>query len=410
MRSILSGGALRLGGHRLKPIVTAALTVLLAVSLFFNSQLCYAISVNGETIGTAKDKAEAVEIVSSAEQQASEILGYDYDLEDKVTVSAWLGGGAEAAESEILGRLEDFIRINVLYIDGRPVAAAADANELNTVLREALERYKPENAATANFVQSTFINYTFADKDILQDMDELLRLSDPLAGEEGFRLDVKSEERSQYVRDIPFETEYYEDDTVYEGDTVVMTEGIPGRENVTECKSYFNGTLIGSEIVASEILAEPVTEVVAVGTMERPPTASTGEYIWPCAGLITSLFGNRSVRVGSSNHKGLDIASAYGTEIHAADGGEVTFAGTYSGYGNLVQITHDNGDITYYGHCSSLVVSVGERVAQGQLIAYMGATGVASGTHLHFEVRPGGGEPADPLGYLPDDGSHGYYL
>ena len=63
MKSIISGGSLRLGGHRLKPVVTAALTVLLAVSLFFNSQLCYAISVNGETIGTAKDKAEVAEIV-----------------------------------------------------------------------------------------------------------------------------------------------------------------------------------------------------------------------------------------------------------------------------------------------------------------------------------------------------------
>ena len=278
------------------------------------------------------------------------------------------------------------------------------------MLEKALERYKPESASNATFAQSTFINYTFADKDILQDMDELLYLTDPMEGDEDYRLDVKSEEYVQYERAIPFETEYYEDDTVYEGDTVVTTPGVPGQENVTERKNYFNGTLIGTDTVTSEILAEPVTEVVAVGTKERPPTASTGEFIWPCTGLITSLFGNRSVRVGSSNHKGLDIASAYGTEIYAADGGEVTFSGTYSGYGNLVQITHDNGDVTYYGHCSSLAVSVGQRVAQGQLIAYMGATGVASGTHLHFEVRPGVGEPVDPLNYLPDDGSHGYYL
>jgi murein DD-endopeptidase MepM/ murein hydrolase activator NlpD len=58
--------------------------------------------------------------------------------------------------------------------------------------------------------------------------------------------------------------------------------------------------------------------------------------------------------------------------------------------------------VTYYGHCSSLAVSVGDVVQQGDVIAYMGATGVASGVHVHFEYRPLGGDPIDPLLVLPE--------
>jgi murein DD-endopeptidase MepM/ murein hydrolase activator NlpD len=66
----------------------------------------------------------------------------------------------------------------------------------------------------------------------------------------------------------------------------------------------------------------------------------------------------------------------------------------------LVQIQHDNGDVTYYGHCSELLVQEGDRVYQGQVIACMGATGVASGVHLHFEIRQDG-TPIDPETVLP---------
>lgn len=117
----------------------------------------------------------------------------------------------------------------------------------------------------------------------------------------------------------------------------------------------------------------------------------------PLSGTITSRFGLRS----RDNHKGLDIASSYGSTIYAAAAGTVTTSeyGYNGGYGNYVIISHGNGVQTLYGHCSSLIVSEGEYVEQGQAIARVGSTGESTGNHLHFEVRVSG-VAQDPQNYV----------
>ncbi len=163
---------------------------------------------------------------------------------------------------------------------------------------------------------------------------------------------------------------------------------------------YINGNDVLRTDVDLEVVTEPVTEEITLGTTPRPRTASYGEYIWPVEGHLTSGFGPRSISISSSFHKGIDIATDYGTPIVAADGGEVIFAEWMSSYGYLVQILHDNGDVTYYAHCSSIAVSVGERVARGDVISYVGSTGNSTGNHCHFEIRVND-EPQNPLNYLP---------
>lgn len=112
-------------------------------------------------------------------------------------------------------------------------------------------------------------------------------------------------------------------------------------------------------------------------------------FIKPVTGTISSRFGSVS-RVRSSVHTGLDIAASKGTTIKAAASGTVTFSGTKGAYGKLVVITHSNGVQTHYGHCSSLYVSEGQYVTQGEKIAAVGSTGNSTGPHLHFEVRVNG--------------------
>ena len=146
----------------------------------------------------------------------------------------------------------------------------------------------------------------------------------------------------------------------------------------------------------------PASVVVPAGPMSnhsgsepQKPIGST--YIWPTKGVFTSGFGWRWGRM----HKGIDIANNTGTAILAARSGTVTYAGWSSGYGYLVEITHDDGESTRYAHNSQLLVKKGQRVAQGARISNMGSTGRSTGPHLHFEIRRRGGGAINPLGKLP---------
>ena len=120
--------------------------------------------------------------------------------------------------------------------------------------------------------------------------------------------------------------------------------------------------------------------------------------LWPASGEVSSPFGLRWG--GSDFHPGIDIANDYGTPIVAAASGTVTAAGWNSGgYGNMVDIDHGNGIWTRYGHAEAVVVTVGETVQKGQLIAYMGSTGFSTGPHVHYEVHANG-ELVNPILYL----------
>ena len=118
----------------------------------------------------------------------------------------------------------------------------------------------------------------------------------------------------------------------------------------------------------------------------------------PVSGIITSRFGNRE-SIRSYGHTGLDIAAPAGTPIKASADGTVTFSGYSGGYGYVVKMSHGNGIETYYGHCSALYISAGEKVKAGETIAAVGSTGNSTGNHLHFEVRVNGTE-VNPQNYL----------
>lgn len=136
------------------------------------------------------------------------------------------------------------------------------------------------------------------------------------------------------------------------------------------------------------------------------PTKSVG-YISPLPDFrVTSNFGRR----GNRPHYGIDLKATRNTPISAVAPGRVTYAGWMRGFGRIVIVAHDKGRESYYAHMSKFAVDEGTRVGQGEVLGFVGATGNATGPHLHFEVRENG-KPIDPLLVMntgPQGGSGNY--
>jgi len=149
------------------------------------------------------------------------------------------------------------------------------------------------------------------------------------------------------------------------------------------------------EIAALQAASSDIAARIRAAQAGHTATSSSTGLSWPVSGPITSPFGWRWGRM----HQGIDIGVPMGTPITAAAAGTVIYCGWESGYGNLTVIDHGGNLATAYGHQSSIAVTCGQQVAQGQVIGYVGCTGHCTGPHLHFEVRVDG-NPVDPLGYL----------
>ncbi len=219
-------------------------------------------------------------------------------------------------------------------------------------------------------------------------------------------LSVKVTREETYTESIPYETETTEDSSQYEGYTKTVQEGQNGTQQVTASVEYVDGYETSRTVVSTEVVQEPVTEKIVEGTRQRETytrgrvlSASSGSgsyggnFLWPVAG-------NGYISCGySSGHRAIDIACSYGTPIVASASGTVIVAGWYYTYGKAVVIDHGNGVQTLYGHNSSLNVSVGDYVSQGQVIAGAGSTGYSTGNHCHFEVIVNGSR-YNPMNYL----------
>ncbi|MFZ2167713.1 MAG: M23 family metallopeptidase [Minisyncoccia bacterium] len=168
--------------------------------------------------------------------------------------------------------------------------------------------------------------------------------------------------------------------------------------DVTEI-AQFNGLDPAEPLVVGSTIIIPGGEVVAVAVSKAPKSSSRKVDNEPYLG------GGGSVQAGYYSHpapgtiftqglhgwNGIDFGAARGTPIHAAAGGTVIIArsngGWNGGYGNYVVITHSNGSQTLYSHMKNAIVSAGQSVSSGQVIGYVGSTGLSTGPHLHFEVR-----------------------
>lgn len=195
-----------------------------------------------------------------------------------------------------------------------------------------------------------------------------------------------------YTITTDFETVYEESNQYYAGTQAIKTEGKKGESLVTADITYIGDEEISREILSVEVTKKPVTKVVYKGTKVKPTTAPTGNFIRPLRGSLSTRY--------SAGHRAIDIPAPYGTSIVAADGGTVIYAGSSGSYGYHVKIRHDNGFVTLYAHFSSISVSNGDQVYQGQEVGKCGSTGRSTGNHLHFEIIKNGVQ-VNPELYLP---------
>lgn len=227
-----------------------------------------------------------------------------------------------------------------------------------------------------------------------------------ISNEEPF-LSVRVQRTETYDEEIPYETEVTKDNTKNKSYSLVTQQGKNGLQTVTASVEYVNGIEQKRDILETTVLEEPVTKKMVQGTITETTyrasyvaaTYGSGSidsnFIWPVGGsggYISQYYGNYG-------HTGLDIAGSYGLPILAVAPGKVVVSGWYYSYGKCVVIDHGNGVRTLYGHASSLNVSVGDYVSQGQTIALMGSTGNSSGNHLHIEVQING-STRNPLNYI----------
>jgi len=428
----------------------AAIYLILALMAYaaFGGNAC-AVTVNGKVIAVAPDERSARGALDELVKLKSGQAGIPVTVVEKVSY-----GGIRVAENEILNQ-EDLkeklvkaltfkARGTAILVNGEAKVFLKEKRDAEKLLAWLKTVYPVEEGEQLAFKEKVAVaeapadpesildleaakkmvlmgsnkieQYTVKDGDNLWDIARALKMDidritlanpglDPECLSIGQSLSLSREAPLINVvatrqvtvdEEIPYPVEVKKDNKLLAGEKVVNNKGVPGLRTVTYRITRENGLETGREILQQNIVREPETEVVTTGALTM--LASRGGSVRlgrPCYGAIVSPFGSRGGRM----HEGVDIGAGYGNNVVAAAGGTVINAGWEGGYGKAVEISHGGGLVTRYAHLSSINVSNGQRVERGQLIGHVGATGHATGPHLHYEVLVNG-RPRNPAEYL----------
>lgn len=418
----------------------------------------YEYSYNGQKLGLVKEKDDVLQITDLVQGALTEEKNMKIviDAKDDITFHRKLALDESQIDNseQVLKRLTYMgdlkVKATGIYVDGKKIGAVQDRKTAEKALKDVADKYtkKGDNIEIekVSFLEKVDIDPCSTDLEDLHSEEEMVDLlctsgeketvhkvvagdtlhsiakkydvwEDQLLAdnkginskklEVGSNIIVKQQapvltyeviEKITYDKVIEHKVEEQKSADIYEGMTETQQTGSDGLSEITARVTLQNGKKVVEEDLVTTVKEEPVTEVVLVGTKERPPTVGSGKYIWPLKDSFTqtSGFGSRWGR----QHKGIDLAVSVGTTVYAADGGTVVEAQYSGSYGNVVMIDHQNGQETRYAHNSKLLVKKGDKVYQGQPIAKSGNTGRSTGPHVHFEIRFNG-EPRNPLNYLP---------
>jgi murein DD-endopeptidase MepM/ murein hydrolase activator NlpD len=454
----LTGLRNRLERHRVHPAVflvggaALAAVVLLCCTYTIGTTVTY----DGQVIGAVASNSQVEKVRSQLEQITTRTLGETYTIDD-ATLQCTSGLlkrqdviDEDTFEETLSQKIGLITYAYCLYVDDTFIGATPYEGALEELLAQLQAAATNEDTISCTFAENVEVRQEYVPSDSVMNLGYLAEMlystktaevtytvvkgdtwseiaenhgltsSQLLALNPGYSINklqigevltlsasvpyltMTVVQRERYVEDVMYDIVYTDSDALYKGDYKVTSKGEYGAADVLATVTYVNGEETARTILSSVTLKEPVTEQRLQGTKVRPTTAPTGTFRWPTSGRISSTFGGRKSPggIGSTNHKGIDIAAAKGTPVYAADGGTVTYAGWMSGYGYLVRINHGNGYETYYAHNSALTVSVGQQVYKGQQVAKVGSTGNSTGNHCHFEVRYNG-VAKNPLNYLP---------
>jgi murein DD-endopeptidase MepM/ murein hydrolase activator NlpD len=435
-------------------IILAMVSIALIITVLLfqaNEKKVYAVNIDGKTIGYVEQTTDIDNLVSTIKADVQKIYGADAKITLDINYSQ---SKTSSLPTDDISKLEDAIRKSLkvevgavqIVIGGTAVATLKDEEQCTAVLtgvkKHYLDKESDSELKSATFDKEITFKKAFVAPEevteidtavtkILNGTDEIrvhsvkkgeslwsiassnrmsvsdVKQANPQLKTETIQIgqklnlvvpepfvNVTTTEEVTYQQSIPFSTIYKKDDSLLTFQQKVIERGIYGTKQVTAKVTKVNGLETKREILKETVLKEPTPQVVARGTKDVP-SRGTGRFLWPISGRITSPFGRR----GREMHTGVDIAGPAGDDVKAADSGTVRFSGRSGGYGNLIIIDHGNGFSTYYAHNQKNLVSAGDEIDKGGVIAKRGSTGRSTGNHLHFEIRKDG-NPQDPLNYF----------
>ncbi len=399
-------GLLQRGLSYLLPM-GAALIFVFTVANVLSDNYALAVLYHGEKLGYIANENVYEEAQSWVQGRIQDKAGAEkWNVRPTFEVvsvdKAALMNKSDLADKLIAATGEEITQATGILVDGTLIGVASDSKTVQAALDAAkapyLDAARPD--MRAEFLQDVKsvpgLYFTESLIPAQQLVDKLTgNMPIGLEGEtEIFAnlLRVKQVERITFEQQTAFEQVRIDDPNLSWGEKQIVQAGQNGLQSVTQEITYLDGEEVGRTTLKTETITESVAEVTHYGVLSEYGVAGDvgdGNLIWPVPDY-------RSVSRGMAyGHRGLDITGKKGTPIYACDNGVVEFsgngAGTYNwSYGNFVKIDHGNGMTTLYGHMSQVACETGQYVRKGDLIGYVGSTGVSTGNHLHFEVAVGG--------------------
>ena len=325
---------------------SAALAVALTISTLYSPS--YEVTLDGDSVGVVADADVVQQAIQTVEATGTSLLGHDYQIEGELEYEFALTLRSDLTSAEDiqnyfyqqLDSLSGELRNYQVVVDGTAVGSVKDESALQDLLDGLKARYTSENTVSTEFLNTvsiepvygvddlmtiremetallsnqggsttyevqagdTFSGIAYANDMSMSDLEALnpgidinrLMVGDVLNVKELTPiLSVQTVENVTYTQAIECPIQEVEDSSLYIGDTRVITRGVEGEEEVNATVTYVNGQETARTVNSTTTLREPTTTVMAVGTKEKPRTASTGSYQWPIYGRITSYFGGR---------------------------------------------------------------------------------------------------------------------